>query len=33
MVVFSLVLLGIMLFARRGLLGDKEIWDYIKIRR
>jgi branched-chain amino acid transport system permease protein len=33
MVVFSLLLLLIMLFARRGILGDKEIWDYIKIRR
>jgi branched-chain amino acid transport system permease protein len=33
MVVFSVVLLGIMLFARRGILGDKELWDYIKIRR
>jgi len=33
MVVFSLLLLLIMLFARKGLLGDKEIWDYIKIRR
>jgi branched-chain amino acid transport system permease protein len=33
MVVFSLILLLIMLFARRGILGDKEIWDYIKIRR
>ncbi|NPA11877.1 MAG: branched-chain amino acid ABC transporter permease [Epsilonproteobacteria bacterium] len=32
MVVFSLVLLGIMLFARKGLLGDKEIWDYFKRR-
>ena len=33
MVVFSLILLLIMLFARRGIMGDKEIWDYIKIRR
>jgi len=33
MVVFSILLLLIMLFARRGLLGDKEIWDYIKIRK
>jgi len=33
MVVFSLILLLIMLFARRGLLGDKEIWDYIKFKR
>ena len=33
MVVFSILLLLIMLFARRGLLGDKEIWDYIKIKR
>ena len=33
MVVFSIILLLIMLFARKGLLGDKEIWDYIKIRR
>ena len=33
MVVFSLLLLLLMLFARRGLFGDKEIWDYIKIRR
>ena len=33
MVVFSILLLLLMLFARRGLLGDKEIWDYIKIRR
>jgi len=31
MVVFSILLLLIMLFARRGLLGDKEIWDYVKI--
>jgi len=27
MVVFSLILLLIMLFARRGILGDREIWD------
>ncbi len=33
MVVFSILLLLIMLFARRGLLGDKEIWDYIKIKK
>jgi len=33
MVVFSLILLLIMLFARRGLLGDKEIWDYFKLRK
>jgi branched-chain amino acid transport system permease protein len=33
MVVFSLLLLMLMLFARRGLLGDKEIWDYIKLKR
>jgi branched-chain amino acid transport system permease protein len=33
MVVFSLILLLIMLFARRGIMGNKEIWDYIKIRR
>jgi branched-chain amino acid transport system permease protein len=33
MVVFSLILLGIMLFARKGLFGDKEIWDYIKIKK
>ncbi len=33
MVVFSILLLLLMLFARRGLLGDKEIWDYIKIKR
>jgi branched-chain amino acid transport system permease protein len=33
MVVFSLLLLMLMLFARKGLLGDKEIWDYIKIKR
>ena len=33
MVVFSILLLLIMLFARRGLFGDKEIWDYIKIKR
>lgn len=32
MVVFSLILLGIMLFARKGLFGDKEIWDYIKVK-
>ena len=30
MVVFSLILLLIMLFARRGILGDKEIWDIFK---
>jgi len=33
MVVFSLILLLIMLFARRGILGDKEIWDYVKIKK
>ncbi|AZV45794.1 branched-chain amino acid ABC transporter permease [Nautilia sp. PV-1] len=33
MVVFSLILLGIMLFARKGLFGDKEIWDYIKFKK
>lgn len=33
MVVFSLLLLIIMLFARRGLLGNKEIWDIIKIKK
>ncbi len=33
MVVFSVLLLLIMLFARRGLFGNKEIWDYVKIRR
>ena len=33
MVVFSILLLLLMLFARRGLLGDKEIWDYIKIKK
>jgi len=33
MVVFSILLLLIMLFARRGLLGNKEIWDYIKIKK
>ena len=32
MVVFSILLLLIMLFARRGLFGNKEIWDYIKIK-
>jgi len=32
MVVFSLILLLIMLFARRGILGSKEIWDYIKVK-
>ncbi len=32
MVVFSLILLLLMLFARKGLLGDKEIWDYIKLK-
>jgi branched-chain amino acid transport system permease protein len=30
MVVFSLLLLLIMLFFRRGIMGDKEIWDYWK---
>jgi len=33
MVVFSLILLIIMLFARRGILGNKEIWDIIKIKK
>jgi branched-chain amino acid transport system permease protein len=33
MVVFSILLLLIMLFARRGIFGDKEIWDIIKLRR
>jgi len=33
MVVFSLILLLIMLFARKGLLGNKEIWNYVKIGR
>jgi len=33
MVVFSLILLLIMLFARKGLLGDKEIWDKFKGRK
>ena len=32
MVVFSLILLLIMLFARKGIFGDKEIWDYIKVK-
>lgn len=27
MVVFSIILILVMLFARKGLLGDKEIWD------
>jgi branched-chain amino acid transport system permease protein len=30
MVIFSLILLGIMLFFRRGIMGDREIWDYWK---
>jgi branched-chain amino acid transport system permease protein len=30
MIVFSLVLLSIMLYFRRGILGDREIWDYLK---
>ncbi len=30
MVVFSILLIIMMLFARRGLLGDKEIFDYFK---
>ncbi len=33
MVVFSILLLLLMLFARRGLLGDKEIWDYVKLKK
>ncbi len=33
MVVFSLMLLLIMLFARKGLLGGKEIWDIVKLRK
>jgi branched-chain amino acid transport system permease protein len=33
MVVFSLILLLIMLFARKGILGDKEIWDKFKGRK
>ena len=30
MIVFSLLLLIIMLFFRRGIMGDREIWDYWK---
>jgi len=33
MVVFSIILLLIMLFARKGIFGDKELWDYIKINK
>ena len=33
MVVFSIILLILMLFARRGLLGNREIWNYINLRR
>jgi len=33
MVIFSLLLLLIMLFARKGIFGNKEIWDYIKIKK
>ena len=33
MVVFSIILLLLMLFARRGLLGNKEIWDYIRLKK
>ena len=32
MVVFSVILILIMLFARKGIMGDKEIWD-LKIKR
>jgi ABC-type branched-subunit amino acid transport system permease subunit len=33
MVVFSLVLLGMMLFAREGLLGNKELSEKFKKRK
>jgi len=33
MVVFSVLLLLLMLFARRGIFGNKEIWDYIKFKK
>jgi branched-chain amino acid transport system permease protein len=33
MVVFSMILILIMLFARKGLLGDKEIWDLFRKQR
>lgn len=33
MVVFSLILILVMLFARRGILGDKELIDFFKKRR
>ena len=32
MVVFSLILILIMLFARKGILGDKEIWEVFRKR-
>ena len=33
MVVFSLILILIMLFARKGIMGDKELLDLLKIKR
>jgi branched-chain amino acid transport system permease protein len=33
MVVFSVILILIMLFARKGILGDKEIWDIFRKKR
>ena len=33
MVVFSVILILIMLFARKGILADKEIWDYFRKKK
>ena len=33
MVVFSIILILIMLFARKGILGDKEIWDVFRKKK
>ncbi|NPA55094.1 MAG: branched-chain amino acid ABC transporter permease [Epsilonproteobacteria bacterium] len=33
MVVFSVILILIMLFARKGILGNKELWDIVKVKK
>jgi len=30
MVVFSVILILIMIFARKGIMGDREIWDIFR---
>lgn len=33
MVVFSIILLSVMLFAREGLLGKREIWEFVRFKK